>query len=156
MSLVENRKARFNYEILETFEAGIQLLGCEVKAVRSGRMSLDGSHVVLLPAIMAVKKKSSRLSLIGANITPLQPMNVPVDFNPVRPRALLMTKKELNELSKMVETKGNILIPLSIYKKGGLIKVQVVVARGKKKFDKRESIKKKDAKREIGRMMKGV
>ena len=57
MSLVENRKARFNYEILETFEAGIQLLGCEVKAVRSGRMSLDGSHVVLLPAIMAVKKK---------------------------------------------------------------------------------------------------
>lgn len=156
MSLVENRKARFNYEILHTYEAGIRLLGCEVKAVRGGRMSLDGSHVSLIGAIMAIKKNTSRLTLIGANITPLQPMNVPTDFNPVRPRALLLKEKELDELSKLVETKGNTLIPLSIYKKGGLIKVQVVVARGKKKFDKRESIKKKDAKREIGRVMKGM
>ncbi|MEN9605071.1 MAG: hypothetical protein RJB39_756 [Candidatus Parcubacteria bacterium] len=156
MSLVENRKARFNYEILHTYEAGIHLLGCEVKAVRGGQMSLDGAHITLVPAIIAVKKNGSRLTLIGSTIIPLQPVNVPLGYDPIRPRALLMKGGELDELARLVNTKGNTLIPLSIYKKRGLIKVEVAVVRGKKKFDKRESIKKKDAKREIGRMMKGL
>ncbi len=156
MSLVENRKARFNYEILQSFEAGIVLHGFEVKAVRGGHMSLDGSHVTLVPEIIAVKKNGSRLTLIGASISPLQPMNVPTGYNPTEPRALLMKQKELLDIEKELKQKGTTLIPLSIYKKRGLIKVQIAVVRGKKKFDKRESIKKKEAKREIGRMMKGL
>lgn len=156
MSLVENRKARFNYEILQSFEAGIVLQGFEVKGVRGGHMSLDGSHVTLVPKIIAVKKNGSRLTLIGASISPLQPMNVPANYNPTGPRALLMKEKELSEIEKELKQKGTTLVPLSIYKKRGLIKVQIAVVRGKKKFDKRESIKKKEAKREIGRVMKGL
>lgn len=155
-TLVENRKAKFNYEVLHTYEAGIQLLGLEVKSVRGGQMSLDGSHITLLSSLIAVKKGSPRLSLIGSNVTPLQPLNVPSGYNPVRSRILIMSEKELNEMEKYLHQKGTTLIPLSIYTKRGLIKVQVAVVRGKKKFDKRESIKKKDAKREIGRIMKGL
>ena len=156
MSLVENRKARFNFEVLHSYEAGIHLLGCEVKAVRGGHMSLDGAHITLVPEIIAVKKNGSRLTLIGATITPLQLLNVPKDYSPTRARALLMHEKEIVELEKELKTRGTTLIPLSVYKKRGLIKVQIGLVRGKKKFDKRESIKKKDAKREIGRMMKGL
>ncbi len=156
MSLVENRKARFNYEILHTYEVGIHLLGCEVKAVRGGHMSLDGTHITLVPEVIAVKKNGSRLTLLGATITPLQPMNIPQGYDPIRPRALLAHEKELVELEKELQTRGTTLIPLSIYKKRGLIKVELAVVRGKKKFDKRESIKKRDAKREIGRVMKGM
>ncbi len=155
-TLVENRKAKFNYETLNTYEAGVQLLGLEVKAVRNGQISLDGSHITLLPLIIAVKKDSPRLALIGSNITPLQPLNAPSGYNPVRPRALLMSNKELLELEKALHQKGTTLVPLSVYTKRGLIKVQVAVVRGKKKFDKRESIKKRDAKREIDRVMKGL
>lgn len=154
-TLVENRKAKFNYEILHTYEAGIQLFGCEVKAVRSGQISLEGTHITLTPSLIAIKKGGTRLTLIGANITPLQPTNTPNGFNPMRPRTLLMNEKELAEIEKLIHTKGNTLIPLSAYTKRGLIKVQVAVVRGKKKFDKRETLKKRVAKREIDRMMKG-
>lgn len=156
MSLVENRKARFNYEIIHTYEAGIQLLGCEVKAVRGGHMSLDGAHVTLVPEIIAVKKNGSRLTLLGATITPLQLANAPKDYSPTRARALLMKESELNDLEQELKQRGTTLVPLSIYKKRGLIKVEIGLVRGKKKFDKRESIKKKEAKREIGRTLKGM
>ncbi len=156
MSLVENRKAKFNYEILQSFEAGIHLHGFEVKAVRGGHMSLDGSHITLIPKIIAVKKNGSRLTLIGASISPLQPMNVPAGYVATQPRALLMKEKEILDIEKELKQKGTTLVPLSIYKKRGLIKVEIGLVRGKKKFDKRESIKKKEAKREIGRVMKGL
>lgn len=155
-TLVENRKARFNYEILHTYEAGIQLLGLEVKAVRKGQISLDGSHITFLPKLISIKKNSPRLTLTGSNITPLQPLNTPSSFNPVRGRALLISNKELDAIEKDLHQKGTTLIPLSVYTKRGLIKIEMAVVRGKKKFDKRESIKKKDAKREIARVMKGM
>lgn len=155
MSLVVNRKARFNYEILEKFEVGIILEGFEVKAARGGHMSLDGAHVTLLPKLMSIKKGISRLTLIGATITPLQPKNIPDSFVATRSRQLLMKEKELNTLEKELKTKGVTLVPLSVYTKRGLIKIEIALVRGKKKFDKRESLKKKDAKREIDRVLKG-
>lgn len=155
MSLVQNRKATFNYEILEKFTAGIVLLGCEVKAVRGGHISLDGAHVSLMPKILAIKKNTHRLSLIGATITPLQPMNVPAGYEPVGVRQLLMKEKEMDSLEKELKNKGTTLIPLSVFTKRGLIKIEIALVRGKKKFDKRETLKKKDAKREIDRVMKG-
>lgn len=155
MSLVVNRKARFNYEILEKFEVGIILEGFEVKAARGGHMSLDGAHVTLLPKLMSIKKGISRLTLIGATITPLQPKNIPDSFIATRSRQLLMKEKELDTLEKELKTKGVTLVPLSVYTKRGLIKIEIALVRGKKKFDKRETLKKKDAKREIDRVMKG-
>jgi SsrA-binding protein len=155
MSLVVNRKAKFNYEILQKFEAGIMLEGFEVKAARGGHMSLDGAHITLLPKLLSIKKDTPRLSLIGATITPLQPKNTPATFVATRSRQLLMKEKELDGLEKELKTKGITMIPLSVYTKRGLIKIEVALVRGKKKFDKRESLKKKDAKREIDRVMKG-
>lgn len=155
MSLVVNRKAKFNYEILEKFEVGIMLEGFEVKAARGGHMSLDGAHVTLLPKLASIKKDSPRLSLVGATITPLQPKNVPESFVATRSRQLLMKEKELDNLEKNLKTKGLTIVPLSVYAKRGLIKIEIALVRGKKKFDKRESSKKKDAKREIDRVMKG-
>jgi len=155
MSLVVNRKAKFNYEILQKFEVGVRLEGFEVKAARGGHMSLDGSYVTLHSKLNSIKKDSSRLTLIGATITPLQPKNVPDSFVATHPRQLLMKEKELNNLEKELKTKGITLVPLSVYAKRGLIKVEIGLVRGKKKFDKRESLKKKDAKREIDRVMKG-
>lgn len=154
-TLVENRKARFNYEILQTFEAGIILEGVEVKAVRGGHISLDGAHITLLPKLLSIKKNSSRLILTGTTITPLQPQNTPDSFVARKPRQLLVKEKELLLFEKELKTKGTTLIPLSVYTKRGLIKVEIALVRGKKKFDKRESLKKKDAKREIDRAMKG-
>lgn len=153
--LTENRKARFNFEILQTFEAGIMLVGFEVKAVRSGHISLDGSYITLLSKMVSIKKDNPRLALIGSTITPLQQKNTPSDFVATRSRQLLMKEKELDNLEKELKTKGVTLIPLSVYTKRGLVKVEIGLVRGKKKFDKRESLKKKDAKREIDRMMKG-
>lgn len=155
MSLVQNRKAKFNYEILQKFEAGVVLEGFEVKAARGGHISLDGSYITLLPKLISIKKNNPRLSLIGATITPLQPLNVPDSHTANQPRQLLMKEKELEILEKELKTKGVTLIPLSVYAKRGLIKVEIALVRGKKKFDKRESLKKKDAKREIDRVMKG-
>jgi SsrA-binding protein len=155
MSLVVNRKARFNYEILQKFEVGIMLEGFEVKAARSGHMSLDGAHVTLLPKLMAIKKGSARLTLIGGTISPLQPLNVPDSFVATRPRQLLMKEKQMDELSEEIKNKGVTIVPISVYAKRGLIKLEIALVRGKKKFDKRETLKKKDAKREIDRVMKG-
>lgn len=155
MSLVVNRKARFNYEILQKFEVGIVLEGFEVKAARGGHMSLDGAHVTLLPKLLSIKKGSSRLTLVGATISPLQPLNIPDSFVATRSRQLLMKDKEMDELGEEIKNKGTTIIPLSVYAKRGLIKVEIALVRGKKKFDKRESLKKKDAKREIDRVIKG-
>ncbi len=155
MSLVQNRKAKFNYEILEKYTAGIVLVGVEVKAVRGGHMSLEGAHVSLIPKILALKKNAHRLSLIGATITPLQPLNVPSGYNPMEARKLLMNEKEMDSLEKEMKNKGITIVPLSVFTKRGLIKVEIALVRGKKKFDKRETLKTKDAKREIDRVLKG-
>lgn len=145
MSFTENRKAYFNYEIKDRFEAGIELLGLEVKSVRAGRISLDASYVIL---------SAREAYIIGATIQPYQAKNTPKEYDPDRTRKLLLSKKELSELQKISETKGLTIVPLSVYSKGRRIKLEIGIGKGKKLHDKRESIKKRDTDREIRREMK--
>ena len=143
--LASNRKARFNYELLEELEAGIELLGFEVKAVRAGKASLEGSHVTV---------RGGEAYLTGAPIAPYQPGNTPKDYEPSRNRRLLLTKKEIDSLSGTEREHRLTIVPISIYNKGRRIKVRIALARGKKKYDKRESIKRREAQRDIRREMK--
>lgn len=142
----ENRKARFDYEILEKYEAGIELLGTEVKSVRSGQMSLEGAFVIV---------RGGEAFLINANIPPYQPKNAPKDYDPLKNRKILLTKKEITELAGSEKNKSLTIVPLSLYNKGRKIKIQIALVKGKKKFDKRETIKKRDTDREIRREYKG-
>ena len=141
----ENRKARFNYEILEKYEAGIELLGVEVKSVRDGQISLEGAFVIV---------RGGEVFLINANIPPFQPKNAPKDYDPLRNRKLLLTKKEIAELAASEKNKSLTIVPISLYNKGRKIKVEIALSKGKKKFDKRETIKKRDTDREIRREIK--
>jgi SsrA-binding protein len=142
---VEHKKARFDFEILEEFEAGIELLGIEVKSVKNHQAKLEGSHVIV---------RGGEAYLIGASISPYQIKNTHSTYDSVRTRKLLLTKKEIRELSKSESTRGLTLIPIVMYNKGSKIKIKIAIARGKKKFDKRETIKKRDIDREIGRTLK--
>lgn len=144
-TLVQNKKAYFNYQILERFEAGISLIGQEVKSIKSGRIHLAGSYIVL---------KKEEVFLIGANIPLYQPKNAPPDYNPERPRKLLLKKSEIKYLIGKIEQKGLTLVPLRVYTIRGRIKLEFAVAKGKKKFDKRELIKKREAERIIQRTLK--
>jgi len=141
----ENRKARFDYEILEKYEAGIELLGVEVKSVRGGQMSLEGAFVIV---------RGGEAYLINANIPPYQPKNAPKDYDPLRNRRLLLTKKEIAELAGNEKNKSLTIVPISVYNKNRKIKVEIALVKGKKKFDKRETIKKRDTDREIRREIK--
>jgi len=141
----ENRKARFDYETLEKYEAGIELVGAEVKSVRSGQMSLEGSFVIV---------RGGEAFLINANIPPYQVKNAPKDYDPLRNRTLLLTKKELSELAAGESNKSLTIVPLSVYNKGKKIKIDIALVRGKKKFDKRETIKKRETDRELRREAK--
>jgi SsrA-binding protein len=144
-SYAENRKARFNYEILEKYETGIELLGTEVKSVRAGQMSLEGAFVIA---------RGGEAFLINANIPPFQPKNAPKDYDPLRNRKLLLTKKEIVELAGSEKNKSLTIVPISVYNKNRKIKVEIALVKGKKKFDKRETIKKRDTDREIRREVK--
>jgi len=141
----ENRKARFDYEILEKYEAGIELLGVEVKSVRGGRMSLEGAFVIV---------RGGEVYLINSNIPPYQVKNAPKDYAPLRNRRILLTKKEIAELSESEKNKSLTIVPISVYNKNRKIKVEIALVKGKKKFDKRETIKKRDTDREIRRKYK--
>lgn len=110
----ENRKARFNYEVLEKYEAGIELLGTEVKSVRGGQMSLDGAFVVV---------RGGEVFLINASIPPFQLANAPKDYDPLQNRKLLLTKKEITELAGNEKNKKLTIVPLSVYNKGRKIKI---------------------------------
>jgi SsrA-binding protein len=142
MSLVENSKVNLNYEILETFEAGIELLGIEVKSLRKNQGSLVGSHVTV---------RGGEAFLISSNIPPYQEKNTPTSYDPKRNRRILLTKKEIAKLASIDSKKGLTIVPISLYNKGKKIKVEIAVVRGKKKFDKRQDIKKRDTDREIRR-----
>jgi len=145
-SYAENRKARFNYEILEKYETGIELLGTEVKSVRNAHISLEGAFVII---------RGGEAFLINANIPPFQPKNAPKDYDPLRNRKLLLTKKEIVELAGSEKNKSLTIVPLSVYNKGKKIKLALALVRGKKKLDKRETIKKRETDREIRREYKG-
>ncbi|MFC1789680.1 SsrA-binding protein SmpB [Patescibacteria group bacterium] len=144
--LADNKKAYFNYEILEKFEAGISLIGQEVKSIKQGRMALKGSYVVI--------DKNSEVFLIGANVPPYQPKNTPKDYRPDRSRKLLLRKNEINYLIGKSREKGLTLVPLRVYTKNGKIKLEFGVGKGKKEFSKKESIKRREADRDIRRALR--
>ena len=144
-SYAENRKARFDYEILQKYEAGIELLGTEVKSVRGGRMSLEGAFVII---------RGGEAFLINANIPPYQAKNAPKEYDPLRNRKILLTKKEIAELAGSERNKSLTIVPISVYNMGKKIKVEIATVRGKKQFDKRETTKKRETDREILRTLK--
>ena len=141
----ENRKARFDYEILEKYEAGIELLGTEVKSVRGGRMSLEGAFVIA---------RGGEACIINSNLPPYQVANTPKDYDPLRNRKLLLTKKEIIELAGNEKNKSLTIVPISVYNKNRKIKVEIALVKGKKKHDKRETTKKRETDREIRRTLK--
>lgn len=145
MKYAENPRARFDYEVLESFTAGLELLGHEVKSVRAGKISLSGSYVGI---------RGGEAFLLGADIAPYQPKNMPKEYESTRPRKLLLSKAEIIELEKAENTKGLTIVPLLVYNKGRFLKLDLAIARGKKKFDKRETIKRRDTERDIGRSLK--
>ena len=140
-----NKKAFFNYQILEKFKAGIVLQGQEVKSIKAGRITLPGSFVVL---------KEEEVFLIGANVPPYQPKNAPKDYNSQRSRKLLLKKTEIKKLIGKAKQKGLTMVPLMVYTDRGKIKVEFGIVRGKKKFDKREKIKKRETERKIQKALK--
>ena len=142
---LENSKAHFNYEMLERYEAGIELLGFEVKSIRAGKGSITGAHIIV---------RGGEVFIVGMRIVPYQPGNTAKEYDPDHTRKLLLTKKEIRTLEEVEAKKGLTLIPLSLYNKNGKIKVGFAVARGKKQFDKRETIKKRDTDRDMRRLLK--
>ncbi|MEY2641125.1 MAG: hypothetical protein RL150_518 [Candidatus Parcubacteria bacterium] len=142
---IDNKKARFDFELLETFEAGLSLEGFEVKAVRAGRADLTGAHVIV---------RGAEAFLVGASIPPYQKANAPKEYDPEHPRRLLLSKKEIDQLASAEAKKGLTLVAISLYNKGRLLKLSFAIAKGKKKFDKRESIKERDTKRDMERTLK--
>src|SRR4030043_728162 len=129
--LAENKRANFDYSILETHEAGLVLFGHEVKAIKTGHVSLAGAYVV---------NKGNEFYLINATIPAYQPANTPLEYNPQRSRKVLLKKSEISSLIGKAKTKGLTLVPLRLYTKKNLIKLEVAVAKGKRKPDKRELI----------------
>ena len=138
MEYASNPKAGFDYEILETIEAGVVLEGHEVKAIKTGKASIKGSYVKML---------NEEPFLIGATISPYQPANTSKNYDPQRSRKLLLSKKEISKFVGLSQSQGLTLIPLKFYDRKSKIKLLVGVAKGKKKYDKRETIKKKDMQR---------
>ena len=144
-TFAENRQARFRYEIMETLEAGLELAGHEVKAIKSGRMNIAGSFVIV---------RGGQPFLSGATISPYQPANLAAGYDPMRWRKLLLTKSEITTLAGIEAKKGLTIIPLRVYSKGRSIKLAIGVARGRKGHDKREHLKRREIDREIRRTLK--
>lgn len=142
--IVFNKKAKFEYEILETFECGIVLFGTEVKSIREGRCSITEGYVV---------EENGELYLKNVNISEYKFGNI-CNHDPLRKRKLLLHKKEVLKLKREINEKGKTLIPLKVYFKGSLIKVEIALCKGKKLVDKRESIKERDTKRDIEKELK--
>ncbi|OGY65412.1 MAG: SsrA-binding protein [Candidatus Harrisonbacteria bacterium RIFCSPLOWO2_01_FULL_44_18] len=149
--LAENKKAYFNYQILETFEAGVELKGFEVKAIKTGRVNLTGAFATLKRSHGG---RSTEIWLTNADIPPYQPKNTPADYDPRRSRRLLLKRSEIQYLIGKLQAERLTMVPLKVYNKGGLIKIELGLGRGKRKYEKREVIKKRDAQREIRRALK--
>lgn len=143
--LAENKKAYFNYQILDKFEAGIALLGQEVKSLKIRGGNLAGSYVIV---------KDGELFWMGAKIPAYQPKNAPSDYDAERSRKLLLRKNEIKKLLGKSKEKGLTLIPLKVYIKNAKIKLEFGIAKGKKEVDKRELIKKREIQKDIERELK--
>lgn len=142
--IAQNRKAFHDYFVLEKYEAGIELAGTEVKSVRAGQVNMKDSYCSI---------KNGELFLRGMHISPYEKGNI-FNRDPVRVRRLLMHKREINRLNSQVMQQGVALIPLSLYFKDSKVKVEIGVCKGKKLYDKREASAKKDAQRDMDRVMK--
>ena len=142
----ENKKATYDYEILEKFEAGLVLFGQEVKSIKTGHINLAGSYVTV---------NSGEPFLVGVKVPPYQPNNAGADYGEERHRKLLLNKKEIDYLIGKTKIKGFSLIPLKVYEKSGRIKLEFGLAEGKKKYNKKEKIKKRDVEREVNRELSG-
>ena len=144
-TIVNNKKARFDYIIIDDYEAGIALKGCEVKSLRAGRGNIKESYATI---------KDSELLLIGAHISPLLNSNITDESESTRTRKLLMHRREINKISVLIKEKGQTLVPLSMYWKNGHVKLSIGLAKGRKKQDKRSLIKERDWKRQADRLKK--
>lgn len=145
MSIIDNRKAFFDYFIEERYEAGLVLEGWEVKALRAGRGQIKEGYVVV---------RDSELFLIGAHISPLAEASTHIKPDPVRTRKLLLHADEIKKLIGKVQQRGYTLVPLNFHYKGGRVKCEIGLAKGKKLHDKRETEKKRDWEREKARIMR--
>jgi SsrA-binding protein len=142
---ISHKRAHFDYEILDTFEAGISLLGTEVKSIRGNQGKLDGAYVII---------RGKEAFLVGASIPAFQKKNVTASYDPERPRKLLLTQKQIAELELKSEKQGLTIVPIKLYNKASKLKLEIAVARGKKKQDKRQSIKERDTMRDVAREIK--
>ena len=143
--IADNKKALFNYAIEERFEAGMVLQGWEVKAVREGKVQLTDGYVVI---------RDGELFLIGCQINPLKTASTHVSPDAVRTKKLLLHKEQIRRLIGKVEQKGYALVPLNLHWKNGRVKCEIALAKGKAEHDKRETIKDREGKREVERVMK--
>jgi SsrA-binding protein len=139
--IASNRKAQFEYFLLERFEAGISLQGSEIKSIRAGQVSLSEAYV---------RVEEREAWLVNAHISPYDPASR-MNHDPVRPRQLLLKRREIRELWDSVRQKGVTVVPIKLYLKEGLAKVEIAIAKGKKLYDKRQEIAKKDLERSLNR-----
>ena len=146
-TLLKNKKAYFDYEVLEHFEAGIELFGFEVKALRKKQGSLEGAYIII---------RGNEAFLVGTHIPPYQVANTPDGYDPNRVRKLLLHQKEIQQLIGLEKQRNLTIVPLSVYNKARKLKVDIAIVRGKKKYDKREIIKKRESKRNIERTLKEI
>lgn len=144
-ALAINKKANYDYKISDKFEAGLVLTGQEVKSAKQGNISLKGSYVIL---------KNNEAWLLNAHVTPYKSAGPLPDYDPTRSRKLLLKKSELKSLIGKSREKGLTLIPIRVYNKKGLVKLEFAIGRGKKKYDRREEIKKKEVDRKIQRAIR--
>lgn len=144
-ALSENKKVYFDYQIREKFEAGLVLIGQEVKSIKSGRVSLAGSYLMI---------KNEEAYLINLHIPPYQPKNTPSDYQADRPRKLLLKKGEIKYLIGKSKEKSLTLVPLKLYTKRGKIKLEFALAKGRRRIDKKELIKKREIEKNIKRELK--
>lgn len=147
MALIAYKKAGLKYAVVESLSAGVELTGAEVKTLRSKQGSLDGSRVII---------RGGEAFIVGLSIPPYQQNNTPAGYEPERPRRLLLKKAEIAHLADEEAKKGLTIVPLEMYNAGRYVKARIAVVRGKGKSDKREDLKRKDAKREMDRAMKAT
>tara|TARA_B100000575_G_C23122762_1_gene649973 strand:+ start:1982 stop:2455 length:474 start_codon:yes stop_codon:yes gene_type:complete len=141
--VIENRQAKFNYDLGESFEAGISLLGWEVKSIRASRVDIKDGYILM---------KKGEAWLIGMTISPMK--EVTQEVEPIRTRKLLLTKPELSKIFKGTQEKGLTCLPIKIFWKDNLVKLKISLGKGKSKFDKRENIKQKEWKKEKAKNLK--
>ncbi len=142
---INNRRARYDYLILDTYEAGVMLAGAEVKSIREGKANLADAYA---------RVQQHEVWLHGMHITPYEYSRG--DLDPVRPRKLLLHHREIDDIERATAEKGVTIVPLRLYFKDGRVKLEIGTARGKRAYDKRHAIAERDAKREAQRAMKGI